>query len=205
MSDKKNQTDLLKLQISLSIWNVTDRFSGPTVYVFLTVFQHILYVCLSVCVWLWQGSFQTPQTLMNGSLYVRACVLTVCVWSTVTFAHSFSHQCKIFSPSEHRSFLSSPHHPTNTYTDSMLSAWCRSVTIATLISCELCDSPELVISPARRPHSCHAMDHFWPRTSSTTGSFSWLTPTDERQSAQPPDTRPWLNINRDPSYCGYPD
>lgn len=134
MSDKKNQTDLLKLQISLSIWNVTDGFSRPTVYVFLTVFQHILYVCLSVCVWLWQGSFQTPQTLMNGSLYVRACVLTVCVWSTVTFAHSFSHQCKIFSPSEYWSFLSSLHHPTNTQTT--------------------CSRPDVAL--LQYPHSFHA-------------------------------------------------
>lgn len=61
----------------------------------------------------------------------------------------------------------------------------------TLIACGLCDSPELVISPARRPYSCLAMDHFWPRTSSTTGPFSRRTPTDKWQSAQPPDTRLW--------------
>lgn len=88
-------TNLLKLQISLSIWNVTDGFSRPTVYVFLSVSAYTVCVCLCVCVWLWQGSFQTPQTLMNGSLCVRNCVY---VWSTVTFAHSFSHRCKIFFP-----------------------------------------------------------------------------------------------------------
>lgn len=71
----------------------------------------IYCVCLFVCVWLWQGSFQTPQTLMNGSLCVCNCVY---MWLTVTFAHSSSHRCKMFSLSKCWSFLSSLRHQTNT-------------------------------------------------------------------------------------------
>lgn len=72
-------------------------------------------LCECVCVWLWQGSFQTPQPLMNGSLCVRVCV-TVYVWSRETFARLFSHQCKI-PPHTHKKNTGPhshhPHHPTD--------------------------------------------------------------------------------------------
>lgn len=39
--------------------------------------------CLALCAWLWQGSFQAPQTLMNGSLCVRECAYVCAVSASV--------------------------------------------------------------------------------------------------------------------------
>lgn len=80
MSDKDNAADFLFRSCRFLDANVTGQL-------FMCVTAHALCVCLSVCVWLWQGSFQTPQSLMNGSLCVRECVF---VWSAVTFGHLLS-------------------------------------------------------------------------------------------------------------------
>ena len=153
-----------------------------------------LSVCLSVCVWLWQGSFQTPQTLMNGSLCVHVCVcVCVCVWSAETFAQSLSHQCKIFSPCIQHTHAHTQHalccmsHYYNTCTHFLCSVW------FTGGCCFTCQASLLLSFPGSfLTHQ--PLSHFVTHTHLP----KW-------QSAHPPDTRPWLNINRVPSYCGYPD
>lgn len=72
-------------------------------------------VCVSLCVF---GCDRGVSRLCRP-WWMGHCVSTcVCVyvWSSETFAHSFSHQCKIFSYSKYWSFLSSLPHPKNTHT-----------------------------------------------------------------------------------------
>lgn len=134
-------------------------------YVSHSVSAYTVCVCLSVCLAV-TGEF--PDST-DPDEWVTVCphvCVSVYVWSTVTFAHSFPHQCKIFSPWKYWSFLSSLHHPTNTH--NVLSAGCHTITISTShVNCVIHRS--LLFYLPRL--SCHAMDHFWPRTSSTMGPF----------------------------------
>ena len=136
-------------------------------------------VCVRVRVWLWQGSFQTPQTPMNGSLCVRNCGF---VWSAVTFAHSFSHRCKLLCPSTSRSTHQQTHKIQHV-PRWMLHYW--NILWFTI---------ELVISPAETSHPLLS----WHGSLVTPNVINhrcswWLTLTNK--CVRPPDTRPWLNIS----------
>ena len=195
-----NATDLSMLQISLSIWNVTEGFSRPTVCMFLTVFRHILLVCVCVCVCLSvcvclavTGEFPDSTDPDEWvTVCPRVCVC-VCVWSAETFAQSLSHQCKIFSPCIQHTHAHTQHalccmsHYYNTRTHFLCSVW------FTGGCCFTCQASLLLSFPGSfLTHQ--PLSHFVTHTHLP----KW-------QSAHPPDTRPWLNINRVPSYCGYPD
>lgn len=95
-------------------------------------------VCVSVCVWLWQGSFQTLQTLMNGSLCVHMC-MCVCVvkWNICTLVFSSMQNILLLKIL----ILSLITAPSKEHTHNILSAGCRTIIIAAHTHTRvLCDS-----------------------------------------------------------------
>lgn len=178
---QEKPTDLLRLQISLNVWNVTDGFSKPTVNVSHTVFlTRTVCECACVCDCVCVFGCDRGVSRLHRPWWMGHCVsVCVLVRSNVALAHSFFSSMQNILPLKYWSYLSSPrcltaHKKTPSPPDVadctndhfIWASWFTGVCYFT------CQTSLLL--------SCHGS--FLPRASST---IWWLTPADKWQSAKP--------------------